>query len=94
MTLPKQSPDFPGADLFRPRPGPYASVDPEQLGLARLGAQQLSNRLMGELEIVPAIVAVALAETAATLMLRCGGEFAVWQLLNALLLSMDESLET
>ena len=94
MTPPKQSTDFPCADLFRPRPGPFASIDPEQLGLARLGAQQLGNRLMTELEIVPAVVAVALAGTAATLMLRCGGEFAVWQLLNALLLSMDESSET
>jgi hypothetical protein len=86
--------DFPGPDLFRPHPEPFPSVDPEQLGLARLFGQQLSHRLMRELDIGPVVVAAALAETAATLMLRCGGEFAVRQLLHALLLSLDESLES
>lgn len=94
MTIPNHAADFPDADLFSPRPGPFSSVDPEQLGLARLGSQQLSNRLMTELDIVPAVVAVALAETAATLMLRCGGEFAVWQLMTALLLSLDEGVQS
>ena len=94
MTTSNHTADSPHDDLFSPRPGPFSSVDPEQLGLARLGSQQLSNRLMTELDIVPAVVAAAMVETAANLMLRCGGEFAVWQLMTALLLSLDESVQS
>ncbi len=94
MTTSNQTADFPDTDLFSPRPGPFSSVDPEQLALARLGSQQLSNRLIAELDIVPTVVAVAMVETAANLMLRCGGEFAVWQLMTALLLSLDESVQS
>ena len=85
MTTSNQTADFPDTDLFSPRPGPFSSVDPEQLGLARLGSQQLSNRLMAELDIAPTVVAAAMVETAATLMLICGGEFAVWQVVAKLL---------
>ncbi len=58
------------ADLFSAGPKTCATEDAEDIGLAMLGAEQISNRLMNDLHIRPDIVAMALAEKAAKLILH------------------------
>jgi hypothetical protein len=74
MTASNQPMTIPSSDLFAESQEPYDELDDEQLLLllAALGVRQVARRLQTDFRITPEVIATALAEEAARILLSCG----------------------